>query len=405
MLVRLKKYFPNSGIIGLLVLAFLIRLYIFARRKDDATTLDIYNLLQIGITFLLGVILFFKKSTHSIVKFILKSPLGWLVILYSFGILSGIWSAIPRFSSYFGLEGLIYVVALAYIFYNQPDNQNMERLAIYSSYLLIFLMLAGIARMRGFSFSLYNWHTNTYSVVASMVFAYCLGEYYSKYRDKNIEESKLLKNGIWVSILIVALGTSSASNISVAVTVVILILISGKNSTKIFALFGLGIIVLINQLYGDLLFSLLFPGKTTSGVEALGGRMNLWEYYFDLIRQKPFTGWGFAALSRISKLYNIHTHNSLIEIAGGVGYLGLFIFFIYLFRLYYKFLKNIKQPYLVGAVSAVTAGLVNSMSISIIGSPTGAIFLAFIIWNLVGWYALTGINQYGSVDGDYMGDA
>lgn len=400
----LKKYLANSLLIGLLIVAFLIRLYLFSRRKEDATALDIYNIFQIGLTFLIGFILFIKKDARSIALFLMRSPLGWLFVLYMFGIISSLWSAIPMFSAYFGIEGFIYMLALAFIIYQQPDNQNMEKLAIYASFLFISLMIAGLIRMNGFSFSLFHWHTNSYSAVASMLFAYCFGEYNNHYREKSNEESKMLKRCIWISISLVALGTSSASNVSIVVAVVIVILISGKNSTKIISLLVFGIIMLLNQLYGDLLFNLLLPGKTISGVEMLGGRMNLWEYYFDLIRQKPWTGWGFAALSRISKLYNIHTHNSLIEIAGGIGYIGLFIFIIYLFRLYYKLLKNLRQPYLVGSVSAISAGLVNSMSISIIGAPTGAIFLAFIIWNLVGWYTLTGINQYDSISEYYMGD-
>lgn len=390
----LKKYLPNCYLVGLLVIAFLIRIYLFIRRKEDATTLDTYNIVQIGITFFLGLLLLIRQDVPSIVAVLIRSPIGWLLLLFVFGILSGFWSSLPLFSSYFGLEGLVYIVALALIFWQQTDNQSMEKLAIYSSYLLIAMMILGLIKLNGFSLNLYHWHTNSYSAVASMLFGYCFGEYNNQAREINIEESKLLKKGIWISFFLVALGTSSASNISLAASVVIIILISGRPTAKIVSLILLVLFVLVNQLYGDLLFKILFPGKTLEGVELMTGRMNLWEYYFSLIQQKPIAGWGFAALSRISKLYNIHTHNSLIEITGGVGIIGLIIFVLYLVRVYYRLLINVRAPYIVGVISAISAGMINGMSISFIGSPTGAIFIAFIIWNLLGWYNLIKLNFY-----------
>ena len=165
----LKKYLPHTSIIGLLILAFLIRVYLFSRGKTDPTALDIYNIAQIGIGLLLGLILLLRKDFFTVVKILMQSPLGWLLALYLFGILSGLWSAIPLFSIYFATEGLIYTFALAIILYQQPDNESIERIAIYLSFLFIFFMLANIIRLSGFSFSLFHWHTNNYSAVAAML--------------------------------------------------------------------------------------------------------------------------------------------------------------------------------------------------------------------------------------------
>ena len=389
----------------MLIIAFLIRIYLFSRRKEDATSLDIFNILQIAITILLGALLVIRRDTYSIIRILFKSPIGWLIILYSFGVLSGLWSSLPLFSPYFGVEGLVYMISFGVILFWQSDNPGMERFAIYSSYLLIFLMVAGLINMRGLSLSLLNWHTNNYSTVAAMLFGYCFGEYNNNHRDRSFEEKQMLKRGIWISLFFVALGTSSASNISLLAGLVVVILITGKRTFKILSLLFFGVILLINQLYGDLLFSLIFPGKEQESLGLLAGRMNLWEYYFDLIRQKPWTGWGFAALSRISQLYNIHAHNSLIEITGGVGIIGLIFFVFYLISVYIKFLSNIRSPYLVGVVGAITAGLVNSNAISFIGAPTGGLFFAFIVWNLLGWYSLIGINSsYIEEYEDYLGN-
>lgn len=399
MKLPLKKYLPNCYLLGLIVLAFLIRINFFIRQKDDPLQLDIFNLLQIAITLILGFILLSKKDSRLTSPLLINSPLGWLILLYFWGAISGIWSSMPMFSAYFGIEGLIYILALSVIMYNQTSNNSLESFAIYSSYLLIFLVLAGTIRLSGFSFSLYHWHTNVYTTIAAMLFGYCFGEYNNRYRVLRSDESKLLKNGIWISLFFVVIGTSSGSNLSLIAAVLVVTLISGRRSLKIFSILLFGLILLIDQIYGDLIFNAMFPGKSVEGVTTMHGRLNLWEHYFDMIRQKPWTGWGFASIERISKIYATNTHNSLIEVAGGVGIIGLILFVLYIIRAYYRFLTNRQLPYIVGVIGAITAGLVNSNSVSFIGSPTSGIFIAFIIWNLLGWYSLTGINSvevYGS---------
>lgn len=396
----LKKYLPNTFLIGLLILAFLIRVYLFSRGKTDPTALDIYNIIQIGIGILLGFIVLIRKDFFTVLKIMMRSPLGWLLALYLFGVLSGLWSAIPLFSTYFALEGLIYTFALAIIIYQQPDNESMERIAIYFSFLFIFFMLAKIIRLSGFSFSLIHWHTNNYSAVSAMLFGYCYGEYNNRYREKTEDEKRLLKRGIWLSLFFVALGTSSASNIALVASLVVITLISGKRSFKLISLVLFGIVLLANRLYGDVFNEILFPGKTAAGVEMLSGRTNIWEYYIELIKQKPVAGWGFAALARISKLYTTHTHNSLIEIAGGVGIIGLLFYAIYLIRMFIKLLLNIRAPYSVGVIGALAAGFVNGNAISFMGSAAGAIFFAFIIWNVFGLYTLMGLNNCNSIENE-----
>ena len=389
----LKKFLPHTFLIGLLILAYLIRIYLFSRGKTDPTALDIYNIVQIGIGFMLGIVLITRNDFVSVVQIFFRSPLGWLLFLYFFGALSGLWSAIPSFSTYFAIEGLIYMIAIGVIMYQQPDNESMERIAIYFSYLFILFMLLEIIKLSGFSLSLFHWHTNNYSAIAAMLFGYCYGEYNNRYRDKTEDEKKLLKRGIWLSLFFVILGTSSASNISLIASLIVVTVLSAKRSIKLVSLILFGLVFLVNILYGDVFYEILFPGKTAAGVEMLGGRTNIWKYYFELIKQKPFAGWGFAAMARISKFYTTHTHNSLIEIAGGIGLIGLLFYALYLIRMFYKLFRNLRSPYSVGVIGALTAGFVNSNAISFMGSAAGAIFFAFIIWNLLGWYSLIRINS------------
>lgn len=402
----LKKYLPHTSFIGFLILAFLVRVYLFSRGKTDPTALDIYNIIQIGIAFVLGLVVVIRRDFIQVVKLLVRSPLSWLITIYLFGILSGLWSAIPLFSTYFAIEGLIFIIAFAMILYQQKDNESMERIAIYSSYTFILLMLGSYIKTSGFSLNLADWHTNNYSAIAAMLFGYCFGEYSNQYREKTHPERKLLRRGIWFSLILVIIGTSSASNIALVTSIVVVTLISGKRSFKILSILLFVSVLLLSQLYGDLVFKILFPGKTEASVEMLSGRTHIWEYYLNLIEQKPIAGWGFAVIARISKIYTTHTHNSLIEIVGGLGIIGLGLYTLYLILMLVKMLKHIRKPYTVGILGALTAGFINGNAISFIGSAAGAIFFAFIIWNVLGLYAMIGLNNiYSSENEDNLVDS
>ena len=62
--------------------------------------------------------------------------------------------------------------------------------------------------------------------------------------------------------------------------------------------------------------------------------------------------------------YTTHTHNSFIEIAGGVGLIGMIFYAIYLIRMLYKLIRNVRAPYSVGVIGALAAAFVNSNAIS-----------------------------------------
>ena len=252
--------------IGLFIIAFLIRIYLLSRKKTDPAALDIYNIIQIIITVILGSYLVIRRDFSFVVSSLFRSPLGWMLVLYVFGAISGLWSAMPMFSTYFGLEGIIFIIALAIIIFQQPDTFSLERLAILSSYLLIFFMILEIIRYSRFTLNLFNWHTNSYSTIAAMLFGYCYGEYNNKYREVNSEEKGRLKKGIWISLFFVILGTSAASNIALVSALVVVNLISGKRSLKILSVSLLMFLLFLNQFYGDLFFQLIFPGKTTAEV-------------------------------------------------------------------------------------------------------------------------------------------
>jgi len=388
----LKEYFPRTKLFGVLIFAFLVRIYVFSRGKTDATALDIYNIIQIGITFILSGLMVIRKDLRIVLKILFRSPVGAIIYLYILGIISSFWSVLPVFSAYFGFEGLVYLLAIGIVLFNQNSMRQTEKLLITASIGFILLILLGIVKNNGFRINLFTWHTNTYSVIAAMLFSYCLGELSNKNRHVTNIERKLLRQGLLAGLLFVFLGTSSASNIAALSGFVVVVFMSGKPAFKALSVLFLMLVLVLNYFYGDWLFNLIFPGKTISSVEMMSGRITLWSSYMDKILEKPYLGWGFAAFSRVQGLYNVHTHNSIIEIFGGVGIIGLFLFVMYIFKVFSKFIRLLRYPYIQGIISAVTAGLVNSNAISIIGNPTGVLFITFVAWNIFGLYYILEIN-------------
>jgi O-antigen ligase len=376
-----------------LILAYLIRIYIFYRRKTDPTALDIYNIAQIILIITLGLIVISRGNFGLVLGILYRSPLGWFLAIYVFGILSGLWSAIPFFSTYFAFEQVVILAAIAIILNVQSDNLSNERFAIYSSYTFIAIILLGYIRASGLSLNLHQWHSNNYSTIAAMLFGYCFGEYINKYREKEKSESRMLKKGIWFSLFFTILGTSSSSNIAAMGSLLVVLIIAGKKSHKVLAFLIFIAAVIINNVDNQLFFKIIFPGKTIANVEIIGGRTALWEDYIEMIKQKPFTGWGFASISRVTKFYATHTHNTLIEIVGGIGILGLLFYIIYLFRMFYLLFRYIYSPHSLGVLAALTAGSINGFTVSFFGADAGAIFIAFATWNILGWYSIIQLHQ------------
>jgi O-antigen ligase len=77
---------------------------------------------------------------------------------------------------------------------------------------------------------------------------------------------------------------------------------------------------------------------TTTPVQTLGTRLDLWRAAVDEIEQRPFTGIGLEVFAntigpRITGQHWINTHNLFLNIATELGLIGLVLVVIFLFEL------------------------------------------------------------------------
>ena len=230
-------------------------------------------------------------------------------------------------------------------------------------------------------------HTNTYSVCAAVIA--CLS--IAAYRNKLFPYSEMAPY-IYVSLFLLLIGTSSASNLSFVFG--ILFIYSFKNKRFQPSFFIISLLALVTAYYFGkrAIFKILFPRKSVSNITSISGRLYLWKGYIQIWLQRPFRGWGFAVGERAGKafdfMYALSAHNGYLSILINTGFFGLAFWLVLFKRLFKSLMLQIifDSPYAIAVSSAFLVIAVNNNSVPIIGSNWGPLAtLAFCLlsfWNL-----------------------
>ena len=102
----------------------------------------------------------------------------------------------------------------------------------------------------------------------------------------------------------------------------------------------------------------------------LNGRKYIWSGYLKEFEKRPFLGHGFAVSARTSTHFkSTNTHNSGLSVVLGTGVAGLAIVALALRRLLHEGIRALRnnQTGANGAIAALIAGLLNSMSVAFLG--------------------------------------
>ena len=105
----------------------------------------------------------------------------------------------------------------------------------------------------------------------------------------------------------------------------------------------------------------------------------------EVVAASPICGQGFAVTSRLIGASN--THSSLLAVFTGTGALGLIIVTCGLARLSKELWSSIRihQPGAVGCAAALVAGLVNCVTVPVLGEhwrPESTVFVCFLALHL-----------------------
>jgi O-antigen ligase len=355
-------------------ITFLIRM----RDSDSYTSLDIYNLIQIGSILMLAFLLLKYKKLYIRFK---NQSINYFSLLFLIGIVSGIWSTNVFYSSYRAFEAMILLMAsITLLTYVSFDFEFAEKFFMKLLFAIGFLSFFGLL-MRRSSISIASLHSNGYPIIGAIMASYAFGalseiEYYVKRR-------KFMKKFLIFGLFLIVAGTSLGSVLAFLVAVCIVLLYSKKmNKNYIALLFFIAIIIVFLAINAAFIEDLILVNKDVDELEGLNGRTRLWEIYLQMIYEKPITGWGFDVISRqASEVYATNTHFFLISILGGLGLVGLTIFFIGFFKLIKELFryKKYQFPSHLAFMASLGAAFVNGGSKGYIGEHAYAETVVFFL--------------------------
>ena len=375
-----KKHRLRVYAILFLVMLFVFRITFLIRMRDSDsyTSLDIYNLIQIGSILMLAFILLKYKKLFVRFK---NQSINYFSLLFVIGIISGIWSTNFFYSSYRAFEAMILLMAsITLLTYVSFDFEFAEKFFMKLLFAIgCFSFFGWLSRRTSFSFG--SMHSNGYPIIGAIIASYAFGalsevEHYVKRR-------KFMKKFLVFGIFLIVVGTSLGSVLAFLVAVCIVLLYSRKmNKNYIALLFLITIVIVFLAINASFIEDLILVNKDVDELEGLNGRTRLWEIYLQMIYEKPVIGWGFDVISRqASEVYATNTHFFLISILGGLGLVGLTVFFIGFFKLIKELFryKKYRFPSHLAFMASLGAAFVNGGSKGYIGEHAYAETVAFFL--------------------------
>jgi O-antigen ligase len=347
-----------------LSLAWITRVTVFIRQRGDFATVDAYAGVQIAIVLLAGLTVLASGRLFALLPRLVATSILALVAYYAVCAVSAIWSPLPPFSLYRAVEVIILLLSTFVALGYAKDFRRAETVVLTLS--LIVMVLTVFARMktRSFSLSMEDLHTNSYTAIGGMVFLYCLGEILNADGRRRF----VLGGFGLIGFSGLAIGTSSGSNVATVVGLAA-ILVLARNA-KLFVIMGVGGIVLapllaMVALEKDLVYQILFPGKSQENIETMTGRTTMWQGFLDEIYTHPMIGQGFAVLSSgRGQVLLSQPHNSFFSVMLGTGLLGMSFVLWFLGKLFFECWRTAmqKRPGAIGCASAMAMGIVNSLT-------------------------------------------
>jgi hypothetical protein len=332
------------------------------RGQEEAAVVDSSAMMQIGFTFLGGIIvvLRFSKTGPLLKQFLLRRPMIWILLYALLALASTAWSEKADFTLYRAIENLVFLCLIAdAILSLKTFEDRLKFLLTLCLSLSVFMQWSCLVR---YGFTLYNIRTSEApGALIGATFACIL---------------IARRQWIWPYVVVVAstiLAMSTASNISLLVGLTVgLLFARGAKRGLVVVLVGL---LLGLAFSGVNLEEIIAPGKTQGNLETASGRIPVWEWMVkEQVSQRPILGFGFGqgeVQARLNSpgLRMMHMHNAFMSALANLGIVGASLLIVFYGEILYRVLK-LRDPrvraVLIGAAAAV---MINSMSIASITAP------------------------------------
>ena len=393
------------------IFAIIFRQTVLERQRVttvDFSAVDTFAYLDIAAVCLAAFVLLYSGSLGRTWSALRRTPAVWLCGYYLVCAVSFIWSAAPAYSLYRAIEYFVLFFATCAAVGQYQDFIKAEQVFLRVAMATILLQMCVNLRLLGFSLSLSDWHTNSYSATSAMLFCYCLGEYLAMAKSEGSEAQKRSRRlrlfGIF-SFGTLALGTSAASNVAAVVGCLLIFL--ALRRLLLVALF-VGLLLAILGGGEKFVRNLLFPGKTEHQLETATGRIFIWKLYWRKFLQSPILGYGFGVISGgRDKVFAALSHNSFFSALIGTGSAGLVFFGVFAAKLWWATIGKVwrRAPGTVGFAGALAAAFVNCLGMPLMADRWCTTSVVFV-W-LLGLFLLhvRGSRQVASAPGGVLSAA
>ena len=370
------EYFRQNRALILLLFAWLFRLCFLLQGNYGSVAINKYVFLQIV---LILVLFFIMVSKHFYPTQLLISPSTRpFALIYILGMASIFWSVLPLMSCFFAFENFVCMTVLLYLGLRCKDKFQLERFFIGMVIAILLMFFSRQCLLGGFYF-----HSVTHSTVAAMLTTYCLGEWGKTNRPR--ENIISLKMGLAFGPSFLLLTTSGGAIFSTFLSCLVLVLFARNISVRFLAFIFLCVFAYM-WFSGDTdaILSFLFPGKSMAAITSGHGRTYIWDMIYEKIAERPWLGWGYAAVERVLPLYCVDAHNSLIGIRGSLGNVGFASLIIaMLLQLFYLF-KRSRLFGFKGLLVATVCAFINSNTTNFLASKAGHSALTFQLLLVLG---------------------
>jgi len=365
--VHQSKHNAVPILLWLFAMGIVVRLTLFVRQRasTEFTQVDTNAAVEIVLAVLTAAVLVFSPRSKSVWKVVWRTSGGLLAAYYVLCAATALWSPLPEFSLFRAVETLsqyaAIVVALSYC----ASMEAAEKRVLAMGLLVTAMGVISTLKMAGFALSLDALHTNSYTASAAVLCCYCAAEMGAA--DK--KRKRMLKLAGLAALGAVIAGTSSASIIATVCGGLVAFTMSRKHGILLSGM-AVGALVLIFMLEGEVIEGMLFPGKSEHQIRTLHGRTQLWEAYAEEIKMNPMLGKGFSVGPRLSTFrYTTNAHNSIFSVLLNAGAAGMVLAGACVFKLVreLRFCTRTRRRGAAGCAAAMTAALVNSMGLPIVG--------------------------------------
>lgn len=349
---------------------------------------DAVRLVRIAIIGLLFLICSFILLTKTTSIRNAGSPAKWMIIYGLAAILTTAYSIDPMLTAWKGLEVLT-LVLVGIILSNQIKTiDDITWLLGILSVIILFMVvsiLVGFVLYPSIASAQFDVATGSMAFAISGIFPLINANSVSQFGAflATISLTMLLSRGkksyspgAWIilslAIVTAVLGHSRTSIIS-GTLAVLTILVFGKYYLLASISFFIGLIAFIFTSASVLVSEYIYRGQSQEVFESLSGRTFFWEKVWDTFSQAPMLGHGFYAGQRV--MFGVSSvDNTYLEVALGMGIVGLVIFIIPIFKTALTLYKTRPKQNDASTESTIWLQLLSLFIILVIRSMSGPSF-------------------------------